>query len=358
MLDLKQHLKTMVETHAPTGYEGGLRTVLREAWQPYVDTFQQDGLGSLIGIKHATDPLTPPRRIMLAAHMDEIGLMVRDIVDGFVFVHRISGVDNRVLLAQPVLVHGRQTLPGVVATVPPHLLTPDSRRKYPALDELVIDLGLPAAEVEQLVRIGDLITNDAPMIELSGKRLASKAMDDRACIAAVTVCLEMLRGMSHRWEVYAAATVQEELGLYGAATAADLIRPDIAIALDVGFAPQPGVDPDDAKGMGDGPALGVGPNFHDKLNDKLRQTARKHEIKFQEEIIPAESGTDAWAIQVAREGIPTALFSIPLRNMHSPVETIDLRDVERAGRWLAHFIAALDESFMDELAWDELKSPS
>ncbi len=354
MFDLNQHLKRLVETHAPSGHEGPIRAIVREEWADIVDTMEQDGLGSLIGLKRATHPVDPPRKIMLAAHMDEIGLMVRDIVDGFVFVHRISGVDNRVMLSQPVVVHGKRPLKGVVAATPPHLLSASQRKKYPSFNELVIDVGLPHDEVVELVNLGDLITPDVEMIELQGRRLAAKAFDDRACLAAVTACLNTLQTLNHKWDVYAAATVQEETGLYGAKTAAYQIKPDIAIALDVTFAEQPGVGADDARKMGDGPTMGIGPNFHIKLNEKIKETAKYHEIKLQFDPLPGNSGTDAWAIQVAHEGIPTALMSIPIRNMHSPVETLDLQDVERTGRLLAHFIAGLDADFLQAIDWDEL----
>lgn len=354
MFDLKAHLKSLVEVHAPSGHEGPIRDIIRAAWQDLTDEMQQDRLGSLIGIKRATAPLDPPRKIMLAAHMDEIGLMVRDVVDGFLYVHRISGVDNRIMPAQPVMVHGRRMLPGIVATVPPHLLTNDQRNKYPTFDELIVDVGLPAEDVNQLVRPGDLITPDTPMIELQNGRLAGKAMDDRACVAVVTACLNHLRNLTHQWDVYATATVQEETGLKGATTAAFRIRPDIAIALDVTFAPQPGVDSDITSDLGGGPAIAIGPNFHPKVVDRLRDVAKRNEIKFQEDVIPGASGTDAWAIQVALEGVPTALLQIPLRSMHSPVETIELRDVERGGRLLAQFIAELGGEFMATLQWPEL----
>jgi tetrahedral aminopeptidase len=359
LLDLKNHLKTLVEAHAPSGHEEPIRDIILEAWRDLTDEQKHDRLGSLIGIKRATQSGPegqPSRRIMLAAHMDEIGMMVRDIVDGFIYVHRISGVDHRVMLAQPVMVHGKRPLPGVVASTPPHLLSAEARKKYPTFDELVIDVGLSAAEVNDLVRIGDLITPDVPLLELNGRRVAAKAMDDRACVAAVTVCLDLLRGMQHRWDVYATATVQEETGLYGARTAAYAIRPDIAIALDVTFAPQPGVDGDDASEIGGGPSLGIGANFHPLLVEKIRETAKFHEIKIQDDIIPAASGTDAWAIQVAQEGVPTALLSIPLLNMHSPVETLDLRDIERCGRLLAHFIAGLGDDFLAAIDWNAVTS--
>jgi tetrahedral aminopeptidase len=355
LLDVKAHLKALVELHAPSGHEAPVRELLRETWRDYVDELQQDKLGSLIGIKRATRANgQPARKIMLSAHMDEIGLMVRDIVDGFIYTHRISGIDSRLMPAQPVMVHGKRALPGVVSTVPPHLLSSEARRKYPAINDLVIDVGLPAEEVSALVRIGDLITLDVPLLELQGRRVAAKALDDRACVAAVTVCLDLLRGMRHEWEVYAAATVQEETGLLGAKTAAYFIQPDIAIALDVTFGKQPGVDADTGSDLGGGPVLGLGPNFHLKLNEQIRKTAKSLEMKLQDEPINGNSGTDAWAIQVSRGGVPTALLSIPIRNMHSPVETVDLRDIERTGRLLAHFIASLDADFMQTIEYDYL----
>lgn len=361
MLDIKEHLRSLVEAHAPSGHEAPVRGILREAWDDLVDDMEEDKLGSLIGIKRATTKRAknkPARRIMLAAHMDEIGMMVREVRDGFIFVHRISGVDNRVMLAQTVLVHGREPLQGVVASVPPHLLTAKARKKYPSFDELIIDVGLPAEKVHELVREGDLITLDVPLVDLQGKRVAAKAMDDRACVAAVTVCLDALKGMQHSWDVYATATVQEETGLLGATTAAYQIQPDIAIALDVGFAPQSGVNNDDTIEIGKGPGLGLGANFHDKLRQKIKDTADYHEIKVQDDVIPAASGTDAWAIQVSREGIPTALLEVAIRNMHSPVETLDLKDIERCGRLMAHFIADLADDFLETIAWDDLKADS
>jgi len=346
--DLKEHLKQLVESHSPSGHEGVIREVIRTAWTPLVDTFEQDGLGSLIGIKRATRPLATPRKIMLAAHMDEIALMVRDIVDGFIYVQRVAGLDPRVMMAQPVLVHGREMLPGVVATVPPHALRESERNKYPDAESLMIDVGLPHDEVTRLVRIGDLVTPDTPLMEMEGDHVVGKAMDDRACVAIVTAALHHLQDMHHSWDVYAVATVQEESGLFGAGTAAYHINPDAAIALDVTFAPQPGVNSETSE-INSGPAIALGANIHPRLYEHLTATAKKYEIKYQVDPIPGATGTDAWAIQIAREGIPTALLELPLRNMHSPVETVSLKDMERAGRLLAYAIAGLDETFLGSL---------
>ena len=349
MYNPKAHLKRLVEIHAPSGYETPVADALREDWAALVDEFDSDGLGSLIGIKRATRPSEQRRKVMLAAHMDEIGLLVREIEDGFIYLHRISGIDPRVMLAQPVVVHGKRPLPGIVATMPPHLLTAEQRKRYLPIEALVVDLGLPAEEVAELVRPGDLVTADGPMMEMKGRLVASKAMDDRACIAVITTCLELLRDMRHSWDVYAVATVQEEVGLRGATTAANRVKPDCAVALDVGFAEQPGVSLG-ASQLGDGPELAFGANYHPKLVQRLQEVADYFDIKWQRDITPSYSGTDAWAIQVAAEGIPTALLSIPLRNMHSPVETLDLKDIERCGRWLAHFIAGLDDGFVESLS--------
>ena len=208
MYDPRDHLKRLVETHAPSGYEAPVAELLREEWAELVDEFDADRLGSLIGVKRATTAATDKRKIMLAAHMDEIGLMVREIEDGFIYLHRISGIDPRVMLAQPVLVHGERTLPGVVATMPPHMLSAAERKRFQPIDALVVDVGLPAEEVEQIVRVGDLVTVEGPMIDLKGRQVASKAMDDRCCVAVMTACLELLRNMNHSWDVFAVATVQ------------------------------------------------------------------------------------------------------------------------------------------------------
>ncbi|MCY4021826.1 MAG: M20/M25/M40 family metallo-hydrolase [Anaerolineaceae bacterium] len=346
MFDLNAHLRAMVELHAPSGHEGPLRDYLSGVWEPLADELSTDGLGSLIATKRPTRECEPSLRIMLAAHMDEIGLMAREVVDGFISLQRINGVDNRVLPAQAVIVHGRRQLHGVVAAKPPHMLPMAERQNYEPLDNLLVDVGLEPAEVEALVQPGDLITQDAPMIELQNGRLAGKAMDDRASLAALTVCLQQLQTLQHGHEVCAVATAQEETGLLGARTAAWRVKPDLAIALDVDFAVQPGVEADNSVELGKGPGLPVGPNFHRRLVDRLRATARSQEIPLQGGVISGASGTDAWAIQVARAGVPTALLGIPLRNMHSPVETLDPRDIERAGRLLAHFIAEVEGDFL------------
>jgi endoglucanase len=348
-MDLKQLIKTWSEIAAPSGYEDPMREALRTTWADLVDDMETDGLGSLIATQRGTGP-EPRHKIMLCAHMDEIGMLVAEINDGFIRTAQLYGIDYRVLLMQPVLVHGRKTLPGVFGAAPPHMAR--SRKKYPGADELWIDLGLPADQVAELVRVGDLITFDAPSFNLKGEKVVGKSLDNRVSLAALTLCLEDLRRTAHAWDVVAVASVQEEVGLHGATTAAYQVQPDIAIAIDTTFGMQSGVGDDEGFTMGGGPTLGVGPNFHTRLNETMRKVARQHEAKIQTEVLPGNSGTDAWEIQVSRDGIPTMLLSIPVRNMHSPVEIVDLRDVRRTGRLLAAFIAGMEPDFLDQLAYD------
>jgi putative aminopeptidase FrvX len=344
-------LKQLSEVNSISGFEKPVCELLRQTWQPFVDEICEGKLGSLIALKRGTGP-EPRPKLMLAAHMDEIGLMVTGIEKGFLRITRVGGTDLRVLLGLEVVVHGRRDLPGLVATRPPHVLPDAERKQTVPWDKLFVDVGLPAKEVEQLVAVGDLISIQREMVELKNRRVAGKAMDDRACVTAVTLALEQLAAMRHAWDVFAVATAQEETGLKGALTSAYGIAPDLAVALDVTFGRHPGVPEPDAFPLDEGPSIGIGPNFHPALVTRLKEVAEAHEIPYHMEPIPGHSGSDAWAIQVTREGVPTALILTPIRYMHQPVETLAVRDVERAGRLLAAFIAGLEADFLDKLAWE------
>lgn len=344
-------LKQLSEATGLSGYEAPVRELIRQTWQPFVDEMREGKLGSLIALKQGTGS-EPRPKLMLAAHMDEIGLMVAGIEKGFLRITRVGGTDRRVLLGLEVIVHGRRSLPGVVATRPPHVLPEEERKKTVPWDKLFVDVGLPAEEVERLVTVGDPISVRREMVELKNNRVAGKAMDDRACVAAVTLALEQLTCVRHTWDVFAVATVQEETGLKGAITSAYGVAPDLAVALDVTFGRHPGVPEVDSFPLSEGPTIGIGPNFHPGLVARLKKVAEGHEIPYQIDPIPGRSGTDAWAIQVTREGVPTALVSIPIRYMHQPVETLAVQDVERAGRLLAAFIAGLEVDFLEKLVME------
>ena len=344
-------LKQFSEAEGMSGFEGPVRELVRQTWEPLVDEMHEGKLGSLIALKKGVGP-EPRPKLMLAAHMDEVGLMVTGIEEGFLRITRIGGTDRRVLLGLEVMVHGHRDLPGVVATRPPHVLSKEERQKTVPFDKIFVDVGLPEEEVQDLISIGDLISIRREASELKNRRLAGKALDDRACVAAISLALERLNRVEHAWDVFAVATAQEETGLKGALTSAYGVAPDLAIALDVTFAEQPGVEKSGTLPLGEGPSIAVGPNFHPKLVERLREVAKDQEIPYHVDPISGRSGTDAWAIQVTREGVPTALVSIPLRYMHQPVETLAAEDVERAGRLLAAFVAESEVGLLDEIAWE------
>jgi len=346
----KEFLKQLSEASGVSGYEGDVRELVRAEFAPYCDETRVDAMGNLIALRKGNPPQGTARRsIMLAGHMDEIGLLVTQFEKGFLRFATVGGFDLRVLVGQEVVVHGRQDLPGIIGARPPHVLSEEERETVIPLDKLFIDVGLSEEEVRRIVHVGDVITLHRPFIELGGGLVSGKAFDDRAAVVCLDICLQHLAIMKHAWDVYAVATVQEEVGLKGAMTSTFGIMPDVGIAVDVGHGNMLGVSEVDTVTIGGGPALGFGPNIHPLIYARLVETAKAYEIAYQMDPVPGRSGTDAWAMQVAQQGVPTGLISIPQRYMHTTVETLALKDLERIGRLLALFIANLDEAFATEL---------
>jgi len=342
--DTVKLLKDLSEASGVAGHEGPVRDLIIQELTPLTDEITTDRLGNVIALKRGTGA-EPRPRIMLATHMDEIGLMVLQIEAGFLRFVPVGGFDPRVLLGQEVLVHGRQPLPGVIGSRPPHVVSAEEREKPVPLEELFIDVGLTEAQVRELVQVGDVVTLAQPFVELKGKgRLAcGKAFDNRTSVTALILTLETLAGLRHSWDIYAVATVQEEVGLRGAITSTYGIAPDLGIAIDVTQGDMPGVSETETMKLGEGPAIGLGPNFHPAVHARLVQTAQTHEIPHQIDPAPRPAGTDAAAMQITRAGIPTGLLSIPLRYMHTVVEVVALPDIERTARLLAHLIAELTD---------------
>jgi endoglucanase len=351
-------LRELTEARGPSGYEEEVRRIIHARFAAHARDVRVDPLGNCIArIPGTTGPAgtagapsdAPRPALMLTAHMDEIALMVSQVEKGFLRVAQVGGFDPRVLLAQEVVVHGARELPGIVVSVPPHFTDPADREKPVPLEKLFIDVGLVPNEVESLVHVGDLVTVRPRWTELAGGYAACKSMDDRAGVAAIVLCLEELSRRRHAWDVYAVAAAQEEVGSHGAIASAFGVAPAAAVAIDVTFGIQPGLSPPEAMKMDAGPTIAMGPNFHSGLFDRLVEAAKGIELPHQVEIIPAESGTDAWHIQVSRSGVPCGLVGIPARYMHTAVETICLRDVERAGRLLAEFVCRLPLDFAESL---------
>lgn len=350
-------LGELSEAAGPSGFEHNVAARVAAELKPYCDSVRGDALGNVIakrsGTGQADDQAARRPRLMIAAHMDEIGLMVTKIDDeGFLRFAPVGGVDPRVVVAQEVTVLSDPPVNGFIGVKPPHLLPADERDKAIPMEEMFIDVGMGVDEVRRRIRPGDVAVIKRSFTRLQGTRAAGKAMDNRTSVTATVEAMRLLAGLHHTADVYAVATVQEEVGLRGAMVSAYGIVPDAAIAVDVGFGAAPGLPEDDVIQMGKGPAIALGANVHPRLHELLVETARLHGIPHQIEPMPAASGTDAWALQVVRSGIPTAVISIPLRYMHSSVEVVDIEDVRNTARLLAHAAAALTEEDAKGWAYD------
>lgn len=350
-MDTVALLKRLSEACGISGYEHEVREIVREEFGRYADEVRTDALGNAIAVKKGSGP-EPRPAIMLATHMDELGLVVSELEEGFIHFEKVGGHDDRVLLGQEVVVHGRRDLPGIIGARPPHVLPESERDKPVPYDKLLIDVGLPPGELPKVVRVGDPVTMNRELVELQGGLVCGKALDNRASVVAAAICLEELSRVRHEWDVYAVATVQEEAGRQGATTAAYGLQPDVGIAIDVTWAKQPGTADEFTFELGKGPNVCCGPYLHLKLQEAILETAKALEMSCPVEPTTWAGWDDASAIQIAREGIPTSLISIPERNMHTPAETVSVKDVERTGRLLAAFISRLDERFLANLAWD------
>jgi putative aminopeptidase FrvX len=341
MAEIPQLLDKLLRVAAPSGHEEPAASAWRE--EASFAALTADGLGSSIARIGDGEPL-----LAVVGHIDEIGLVITHIDEkGFLYFSPIGGWDPQILVGQRVAVRTRDgVVPGVVGRKPIHLLEPDQRKKVVELKGLHIDVGAADRdEAAALVRIGDPVTIAADPVRLAGDRLISRAMDNRL---GAYVALEALRRCHERSSLSgsfaAIAAVQEEIGLFGARTSAFEVRPDLALAVDVTHATDaPGVE---AKQIGEhplgsGPAIGRGSTLSPKVFELLVETAEEAGIEHTIAASGRSTSTDADAIQISRSGIPTGLVSIPLRYMHSPVEMVDLGDVEATVELIAAFAARL-----------------
>lgn len=344
-----QFLKTICESKGISGRENHVGEIIRKEFTSLIEEFNKDNFGNHIFLKKGSGPDNKKSKIMIAAHMDEIGLMITKIDDnGFLRFTNIGGIDYRVLLHQEVLI-GEKQLYGVIGSRPMILQNKKDWNRSFRTEELFIDTGFSVDKVKQMVHIGDPVTFVREFGILHNDVCYGKSLDDRAGVAVMFQCLKELKRIDHFSDIYFVATVQEEVGLRGAVVSSYKINPDIGIAIDVGHGNMHGVPEEDTSELGKGPVITIGPNIHPKILDKMINTAKDYNISYQINTAPAATGTDAWAIQISREGVPTGLLSIPLRYMHTSVEVVNLKDIISAGRLLAFFISSIDNQFVEGL---------
>lgn len=336
-------LKELCETAGTPGREERLRAIVRRELEPLCKTVAVDRLGNLVGYRPGAG-----RRLMLAAHMDEIGFLVRGIEaeSGFLRLHPTGGHDPRNMVAQRVLVCGKEDLPGLLypGVKPYHLQKPEDRERVPAVGQFFVDLGLPPSRVRELVPIGSMVVIHRELAEI-GDCISCKALDNRV---SVYIMIEALRRVGPvGWDLHLAATVQEEVGVRGAAGAAHELRPDVGLAIDITVANDlPGIEPhEQVVCLGGGAAIKIIDSFSIssvQVVGALRSIAEKHQIAHQMEILP-QGGTDAGGIQRSLGGVAVGTLSIPTRYVHSSVEMIHKADLESCIQLLQRFMEEGDE---------------
>ncbi len=335
-------LKKLSEASGIPGHEEEIRAIIREELEGIVDEIETDLLGNIIAHKKGEGP-----KVAVAAHMDEIGFLVSYIDEktGFLRVEPLGGFDPRTLIAQRVRVHTASgVLIGAIGVKPVHILPEEERKKIPQVKELFVDVGLSAEEVKKLVSVGDMVTLHQEFVEMGGL-VSGKSLDDRV---GIYVGIEALKKLGeHRADIYFVGTVQEEVGLRGARTSAFAIGPEIGVALDITIA----CDIPDAKPQervteaGKGVAIKLKDSTsisHPKLVQFLVDLAEEKGIPYQLEILP-RGGTDAGAMQLAREGTAVVTLSIPTRYAHTAVEAAHKKDIQAAVDLLAGFLERCHE---------------
>jgi len=334
-------LKQLCITPGAPGYEDKIRAIVFKEVTPLVDEIDIDNMGNVIALKKGKID----KKAMAAAHMDEISFVITHLDDeGFARFHTLGGFDPKTLTAQRVIVHGKKDLVGILGSKPIHIMTPEERKKAPEIKDYFIDFGLPAKEVKQWIRAGDIVTRERDLVDL-GECVSTKSLDNRI---SVFVLIETLRQLKEpAFDFYAVFTVQEEVGLRGATTATRKINPDVGFGLDVTIANDvPGAqDHEKITQLGKGTAIKVmdGSVIADvRMVSFMEQIAEKHQIPYQREILTA-GGTDTAALQRGGEGAIVGCISVPTRHIHSVVEMCHKEDIQRSIDLLTHCVEELDE---------------
>ncbi len=338
---MKKELLTLSALGGISGFETAVAPKVKQLIQRFCDTVTEDRFGNIIGIRPCGKKNA--KKVMIEAHIDGIGLMVKDIDErGFITFTNIGGVDIRILPAQEVIVCGKKELFGIIGAKPPHLQTADEVDKPSKLSDMAIDVGLSAEKVRELVTPGDMITFASGAKTLTGKVISGKYLDDRAGLISLFICMKELEKKELDFDIILLASAQEEVGCRGAKVGAEHLSPDAALVVDVCHGNTPDGGNDSIFKLGEGTVLSLGPNIHPYLSSLAQDVAKKKKIKYKLDVDGGDTGTDAWEIQIAADGIPTLLLSIPLRYMHTTVETLHYDDVIATGKLLAATIESLN----------------
>lgn len=339
-MDNKERLFALSAAIGPSGSEQGAAQTARELLRPFMDSVTLDVNGNVLGIR--TAKRRGARCVLLDAHLDEVGMTVNGHDEGFLTFVDV-GIDARVLPGLEVTVCTEPPIRGVVTCLPPHLLKSDEQDKAFSKDKLRIDCGLHEDEAPERVPIGTRVVFGTEPFLMGEKTVCGKSLDDRAGFAILIRAMELLKDQPLPVDVVVLGSTQEEFSGVGAKTGAYNMEPNEAIVVDVSFAKQPDVGEAESKPLGSGPMIGVGPVMNRRMYNKLIALAQEQSIPYTIEVMPGRTGTNADDIQITRDGVNVVCVSLPLRYMHTPIELIDLDDVENSAKLLAAYILAQGE---------------
>ena len=329
-MGMRQALGRLCTCTAPSGFEGPAAAVAAELLRPLVDEVSIDRMGNVLGVRRSKTPGAP--KLLLDAHLDEIGLIVTGVEDGFLRFRSIGGVDPRMLPGRELVVLTDPPLRGLVACP----AGGDENKSVP-LNELYVDVGLSQEEAERAVPVGTPMVYRAGCFPLGEDQMCGKSMDDRACFVTLLRAAELLRDKELDVELHIMGSTREEVSGAGAVVGTWAVAPDFCVAVDVTHGKTPDGPADKTFDLGGGPAIGVGPNMTRWMTERMIDKAREHSIPYQMEIMSGHTGTNGWEMQISREGVATSVLSLPLKYMHTPVETLSLADMEGVAQLLAAF---------------------
>lgn len=338
MTQTEKNLRALCSVNGVAGFEYQAAEKVAAIFRESCDEVKIDRFFNVTGFIKGSG--VNPKTVLVTAHYDEIGLVVTGIEDsGFLRFTRTGGIDPKTLVAQEVTVHGKEDLFGVIGAKPPHLTTAEEMKKAVPMTDMRIDIGLSGDAAKEKVRVGDPVSIRVPMVNLKNGRMAGKTLDNKAGVAALLEISAELKRMHHEHHVILAATVQEELGVRGVISAAWHNKPDLGIVIDVGHGDMPDAPSDESFPLGKGVAVAVGPVLNREHGKAIIKLAKDEKIPVQIDPEADDTGTEASAMAVTREGIPTILLSIPLKYMHTPVELVSLDDIVATGKLAARYIA-------------------
>jgi Cellulase M and related proteins len=341
-LTVQEYAKQLCDQPGPSGFETAATLKAGELLAPLVDEVRIDRLGNLIGLRRCGKENA--RKIVLDAHMDEIGFIVTGVEDGFLRFTTLGGVDPRMLPNRELTILTDPPIFGVCVCLPPHVQSDADFDNSTPIDELFIDIGMSQEKAKELVPIGTPIVYNTEGFELMNGRFCAKALDDRACFATLLRAAELLKDKPLQADVYIVGSICEEVGSYrGATTAVYDINPDVAIAVDVTHAKTPDSSSEVRFKPGSGAAIAVGTVATRWVSNKLVSLAKEREIPYNIEVASGPQGTNAFALQISKEGIACCLVSLPIKYMHTPVEVMDSQDGEAVANLLAAFVETLGE---------------